>query len=105
MTSTLSLYTVDTDQGLQRIKLWSENWPQKLPFTVSTFVGKTKADVGMGVTREQIVAAYGEPDRTSTADSQSLKDIIENLHYDELKKNSPLLMESLLPLSWKPVSE
>jgi len=83
-------YTVDADMGLQRIKLWSENWPTTLPFAVSTFAGKTKADIGMGATREQIVAAYGEPDRTSTADSPSLKDIIENLHYDKLEMKCTL---------------
>jgi len=83
-------YTVDANMGLQRIKLWSENWPTTLPFAVSTFAGKTKADIGMGATREQIVAAYGEPDRTSTADSPSLKDIIENLHYDKLKMKCTL---------------
>ena len=90
--------TIDADLGLQRIKLWSDNWPQKLPFTVSTFTGKTKADVGMGATREKIVAAYGKPDRTSTADSQSLKDVIENLHYDKLKTKFTLAHGNLVAI-------
>lgn len=77
-------FTLDTSLGLQRIKLWSDNWPQQLPYKVSTFTGKTKDDVGMGASREQIVAAYGQPNKTSTSDSPSLKDIIENLHYDKL---------------------
>lgn len=77
-------FTLDSSLGLQRIKLWSDNWPQQLRFKVSTFTGKTKDDVGMGASREQIVAAYGQPDRTSTSDSPALKDIIENLHYDKL---------------------
>ena len=83
-------FTVDPDTGLQRIKLWSEDGPTPVPFAVSTFAGKTKDGIGMGATREQIVAAYGEPERTSTADSPSLKDVIENLHYDKLKMKCTL---------------
>ena len=91
-------FAVDADTGLQRIKLWSDSWPTKLPFAVSTFAGKTKAAIGMGATREQIVAAYGEPDSTSTADSPSLKDVIENLHYDKLKMKCTLAHGKLVAI-------
>ena len=90
--------TIDADMGLKRIKLWSENWPQKLLFTVSTFAGKTASDVGMGATREQIVAAYGEPDRTSTPDSQSFTAVIENLHYDKVKTKFTLADGNLVAI-------
>jgi len=90
--------TIKADMGLQRIKLWSDNWPQNLPFKVSTFTGKTKDDVGMGATREQITATYGEPDRTSTPDSPSLKDVIENLHYDKLKAKFTLAHGNLVAI-------
>ena len=90
--------TVDAELGLQRIKLWSDSWPQELPFRVSTFTGKTKADVGMGDTREQIVTAYGEPTRTSTADGGPLRNIIENLHYEKLKTKFTLAHGNLVAI-------
>ncbi len=70
-------FAFDADLGLQEISCWSEGM---LPSRVTTFAGKTKKGIGIGATQEEIVSAYGQPDRTST-DSRG---IIENLHYDKL---------------------
>ena len=71
-------FTVPAELGVQTIKCWSDNWPTKLPFAVTTFAGRTKEGIGMGATREEIIAAYGQPDR---ADS---KGDFKNLYYDKL---------------------
>jgi hypothetical protein len=71
-------FVVDADLGLQEIGCWSEGM---LPSHVTTFTGKTKEGIGIGASEEEIVAAYGPPDRTST-DSRG---IIQNLHYDKLR--------------------
>jgi len=58
-----------------------------LPSHITTFPGRTKEGIGIGATRDEIVAAYGQPDRTST-DS---KGVIQNLHYDTLRARFSLL--------------
>ncbi|MBN2313417.1 MAG: hypothetical protein JXM79_05770 [Sedimentisphaerales bacterium] len=70
-------FAVDPELGLQEIGCWSEGM---LPSRVTTFSGKTKEGIGIGASEEEIVAAYGQPDRTST-DSRG---IIQNLHYDKI---------------------
>lgn len=75
-------FTVPTEFGMQQIKCWSDNWPTKLPFTVTTFTGRTKEGIGMGAAREKIIVAYGQPDRTRTTGP---KEDFENLYYDELR--------------------
>ena len=71
-------FTVDSELSLQEISCWSEGM---LPFGVKTFAGRTKEGIGIGAIQEQIVAAYGRPDRTSTGS----KGVIQNLHYDKLQ--------------------
>jgi len=71
-------FTVDSGLSLQEISCWSEGM---LPFGVKTFAGRTKEGIGIGATQEQIVAAYGRSDRTSTGS----KGVIQNLHYDKLQ--------------------
>jgi hypothetical protein len=71
-------FVMDPERGLQEICCWSEGM---LPSRVTTFAGRTKAGIGIGATQEDIIAAYGRPDRTST-DS---KGVTQNLHYDRLK--------------------
>ncbi len=84
-------FTVDAELGMQKIKCWSDNWPTRLPFAVTTFAGSTKEGIGMGATREQIVAAYGQPDRTTT----DAKGYFENLHYDKLRIKFTLWQDKL----------
>jgi hypothetical protein len=54
---------LDPTRGVRAIDCWSTDYPQPLP-GMTTFAGKTKEGIAMGAGREQIVAAYGEPDRT-----------------------------------------
>ncbi len=71
-------FTVHAELGLQEISCWSEGM---LPSGVTTFAGRTKDGIAIGATQEEIVAVYGQPDRTGT-DS---KGITQNLHYDKLR--------------------
>lgn len=70
-------FAIDAELGLQEIGCWSEGM---LPSRVTTFAGSTKDGIGIGASQEEIVAAYGQPDRTSTDDTGA----IQNLHYDKL---------------------
>lgn len=89
-------FTVDSELGLQKIQCWSENWPTKLPFDVTTFAGRTKEGIGIGSTREQIVAAYGQPDRTGT---DANKGVIQNLEYDKLRIKFSLWQDKLISMT------
>jgi hypothetical protein len=85
-------FTVDFELGLQEIGCWSEGM---LPSRVTTFVGKTKKSIGIGASEEEIVAAYGQPDRTST----SSNDVIQNLHYDKLSAKFSLKEDKLMTMT------
>jgi len=89
-------FTVDSELGLQMIQCWSDNWPTELPFTVTTFTGRTKEGIGIGSTREQIVAVYGPPDRTGI---DSNKGIIQNLHYDNLRIKFSIWQDKLISMT------
>jgi len=84
-------FTVDAELGVQEISCWSEGM---LPSHITTFAGRTKEGVGIGSTREQITAAYGQPDRTSTGS----KGIIQNLHYDKLSAKFSLKEDKLISM-------
>ena len=71
------IFNVDAELGLQEIGCWSEGM---LPYGVTTFAGSTKEGIAIGASYDKVVAAYGEPDRTSTNDSGA----IQILHYDDL---------------------
>ena len=87
-------FTVDSELGLQEIGCWSEGM---LPSRVTTFAGRTKEGIEIGATQEQIVAAYGQPERTST-DS---KGVIQNLHYDGLQARFSLKEAKLMSMTLK----
>ena len=89
-------FTVDSELGLQMIQCWSDNWPTKLPFAVTTFTGRTKEGIGIGATQEEIVAAYGQPDRTGT---DSNKGVIQNLGYDKLRIKFSLWQDKLISMT------
>ena len=80
-------FEVDSELGLAKIQCWSKSWPEKLPFAVANFAGKKKEGVGIGSTREEIISAYGQPDRTGTDDN---KGVIATLFYDELRIRFPV---------------
>ena len=89
-------FTVDSELGLQMIQCWSDNWPTELPFDVTTFTGRTKEGIGIGATQEEIVAAYGQPDRTGT---DSNKGVIQNLSYDKLRIKFSLWQDKLISMT------
>ena len=84
-------FAVDAKLGLQEIGCWSEGM---LPSRVTTFAGKTKEGIRIGATEEEIVAAYGQAERTST-DS---KGIIQSLHYDQLSARFSLQEGKLMSI-------
>ena len=86
-------FAVDAKLGLQEIGCWSEGM---LPSRVSTFAGKTKEGIGIGASEQEIVAAYGQPDSTSTASSPG--GIIQNLHYDKLGTRFSLKEDRLMSM-------
>ncbi|MFC1633398.1 hypothetical protein ACFL5Z_01040 [Planctomycetota bacterium] len=85
-------FTVNAELGLQEIGCWSEGM---LPSRVTTFSGKTKEGIGIGATQEEIVTAYGQPDRKSM-DSRG---IIQNLHYDKLEAKFSLKENKLMSMT------
>jgi hypothetical protein len=54
-------FSIDPRRGVQVIECWSAQHPRPSPGMV-TFAGKTDKGIGMGASREEIVAAYGEPE-------------------------------------------
>jgi len=88
-------FTIHAELGLQMIQCWSKNWPTELPFAVTTFAGRTKEGIGIGATREEIVAAYGQPDRTTT----DAKEYFENLHYDKLRTKFTLWQDKVTSMT------
>jgi hypothetical protein len=89
---------VDSEIGLQKIQCWSKNWPTRLPFAVANFAGRTKEGIEIGSTREQIISAYGQPDRTSTDDN---KGVIENLDYDKLHVRFSIWQDKLISMTFE----
>lgn len=86
----ISLF-VSPRRGVQTIDCWSDQYPS--PFAkISKFTGKTKEGIAMGASREQIVAAYGEPDRVTTQGPMT------TLHYNKLQTHFMLLRKRLVNL-------
>ena len=85
------VFVVDAELGMNEIGCWSEGM---LPSRITTFAGKTKEGIGIGATQEEIVAAYGEPDRTSTGS----KALVESLHYDKLQAKFTLMEGRLMSM-------
>jgi hypothetical protein len=81
---------IDPRRGVRGIDCWSADYPNPFPGMV-TFVGKTDKGIGMGASRAQIVAAYGEPDGTSSG-------ALETLRYHQLGMNFVLAQGSLVNL-------
>lgn len=83
--------------GVQEINCWSKLYPKMYPDMpdISTFVGKTEKGIGMGAGREQIVAAYGEPDKTDS------RDRFEILHYARLRTQFWLAQNKLVNIKMR----
>ena len=82
---------VDPARGVRTIDCWSAQYPNPFPGLV-TFPGKTEKGIGMGASREQIVAAYGEPDPAGPSGA------LETLRYNELGMNFVLAQEHLVSI-------
>ncbi len=85
------VFVVDAELGMNEIGCWSEGM---LPSRITTFAGKTKEGIGIGATQEEIVAAYGQPNRTSTG----AKELVETLHYDKLQARFTLMEGRLMSM-------
>ena len=76
--------------GVQEIHCWSDQHPMKPPdMGLKTYPGKTAEGIGMGSSRDDIVAAFGQPDSTTS------KGPIETLAYDNLKASFELVEDKL----------
>ena len=82
--------SVDPRRGVRVIECWSAQHPKPFPGMV-TFSGKTDKGIGMGASREEIVAAYGEPERVDEEivvvgpeGRVSSERLLENLRYSQL---------------------
>ena len=85
------VFVVDAELGMNEIGCWSEGM---LPSRITTFAGKTKEGIGIGATQEEIVDAYGQPDRTSTGS----RALVETLHYDKLQARFTLMEGRLMSM-------
>ena len=82
-------FLVHPSGGVRVIDCWSKEYP--FPFVkISHFAGKTKEGIAMGATREQIVAAYGEPDEVTNQDPMIM------LHYIKLRTNFMIWQNKLV---------
>lgn len=86
----ISLF-VPPSRGVLAIDCWSDKYPS--PFTkISNFAGKTKEGIGMNASRAEIVAAYGEPDRTTSNGPMT------TLHYEKLRVQFVIMHDKLINL-------
>jgi hypothetical protein len=84
----ISLF-VTSKQGVTTIDCWSENYPLG---KAKNFNGKTKEGVGMNARRAEIIAAYGQPDKTSSNGP------LTTLHYEKLNAQFSLVDDKLVNL-------
>ena len=98
-------FLIDPRRGVRSIECWSAQYPKPFPGMV-TFSGKTDKGIGMGASREEIVAAYGEPETVEEkivhvyvgperVDSEHL---LENLQYSQLRMTFVLTEGHLVKL-------
>jgi hypothetical protein len=87
-------FILDFRRGVKEINCWSDRHPLAMP-EMTTFAGKTDKGIGMGDTRDQVVAAYGEPARTETRGS------MEILHYEDLRTKFALEKGSLVNITFR----
>jgi hypothetical protein len=70
-------FLMDRRRGVRTIDCWSDRYPMPFPGMVA-FAGKTDKGIAMHASREEVVAAYGEPDRTDSTGT------LETLRYGQL---------------------
>ncbi len=85
---------LDLRQGLREVSCWSKQHPMSPPDLV-TYDGKTEEGIGLGATRDQVVAAYGEPDGTDSRLN------VETLNYNKLKTQFSFFQNTLVGIKLK----
>jgi hypothetical protein len=85
-------FMLDLTKGVREISCWSKNHPMPFPDGMTTYPGKTKEGIAMDATREEIIAAYGEPDRAMP------RGPTETLDYNELKAQFLIVDNKLVSL-------
>lgn len=80
------------NKGVREISCWSKLHPIPFPDGMTTYAGKTKEGIGMDATRNEIITAYGEPDRTSS------RGPIEVLDYAKLNIQFSIVNNKLVSL-------
>ncbi len=85
-------FMLGLNKGVREISCWSELHPIPFPDGMTTYPGKTKEGIGMNASKEEIIAAYGEPDRISS------KGPIESLDYANLKAQFSIVNNKLVSL-------
>jgi outer membrane protein assembly factor BamE (lipoprotein component of BamABCDE complex) len=85
-------FMLDRTKGVREINCWSKNHPMPFPDGMTTYPGKTKEGIAMDATREEIIAAYGEPDRIVP------RGPTEMLDYNELKAQFTIVDNKLVSL-------
>lgn len=80
---------VDRRRGVRTIDCWSDQYPVPFPGMV-TFAGKTDKGIAMGASREEVVAAYGEPEKVDSTDT------LETLRYGQLGMSFALASDGVV---------
>jgi outer membrane protein assembly factor BamE (lipoprotein component of BamABCDE complex) len=104
-------FVIGSRHGVRVIECWSAQYPRP-PLGTVTFSGKTDKGIGMGASREEIVAAYGDPERVEEeivnvyeepeeADSERILEkqwILEKLWYGQVRMTFVLAEGHLVKL-------
>lgn len=80
--------------GVCMIDCWSKAFPTAAA-ELTTFSGKTDKGIGMGASRKQVIAAYGEPDKESEISSREIG-VLVALRYERLKAQFTLREDKLV---------
>jgi len=82
---------LEYEGGVKEIDCWSDQHPMKPPdMGITTYAGKTAEGIAIGSSRDEIIAAYGQ------AESTTSKGPLETLTYDKLKASFELLQGKLV---------
>jgi hypothetical protein len=87
--------TTEPTKGVREIHCWSADYPIPAPEAIGTFAGRTEKGIAMGASREQIIAAYGQPDSDET------KGPVQVLMYNQLKMQFDLAGDNLVHIALK----
>ncbi len=85
---------VDPISGVKQIQCWSQQYPLKPPdSTIKTFAGRTDKGIGMGSARQDVIAAYGQPDQTGS------RGPCETLRYNGIKTTFEIFQDKVVAIT------